>query len=85
MAVWIVLLRAASLPVGAKFGFCFGGREGSAGFEVEVKASFWDGRGALERERGIGDGDLLRLDRSLSLYLLLSCRGSLLRFLCRRR
>lgn len=45
-----MLLRAASFPVGAKFGFCFGGSEGSAGFEVEVKASFWEGRGALERE-----------------------------------
>src|SRR2546423_5447933 len=52
-----VLDSAARRPVGAKFGFCFsgGGLFLTTAVEVEVKASFCDGRGAVERLRGLGE------------------------------
>ena len=61
-----VLVSAANLPVGAKLGFCFSGSAEGSSFAVEsglpLKASFWDGRGALDRLEGGRDlwGDLER-------------------------
>jgi hypothetical protein len=52
-----VLDSAARRPVGAKLGFCFSG--GGVFFiivvSVDVKASFWEGRGAAARFRGRGE------------------------------
>ena len=58
----MVLDSAASRPVGAKLGFCFpgGGVFLTMVLSVEVKASFCDGRGPVERFRGLGE--ILRAD-----------------------
>ena len=48
---------AARRPVGAKLGFCFsgGGVFLTTAVSVEVKASCWDGRGPVDRFKGLGE------------------------------
>lgn len=53
-----VLASAASLPVGAKFGFCFsmGGSEPFAMATSWLNAEVWSGSAPAMRLNGVGDG-----------------------------